>query len=1849
MSAMRQNFSATRPACRAAGGVSRALSRFAGAARFFVGVASAHKKALQLAALCLLSPALWAATPAGTTLTSTASANYLLGGAANLKTASASVITDVTIRFMAANASGTPTPVGDSVCGSGSSTTGPFDLDGGIPAAQTALIEQSSYSRGQTIYLEVGDLVANYDPLVAETVAVTVTGDVPVDNEVLMLTETGVNTGIFVGAIKSQRTGGTNYNCVLSTSIHTELNALYVRDTSGSHSAAAAAAAAASALVDPIGTVYDSNNGLPVDGAVVTLLNADTGLPATVYCDDIAMGTAPNPYVTGGKYTQCGGLDQGTGKYWFPKIGAGNYALRVQPPSGYIFPSVNTAPVIIAGGLNGAGPNSSYGATFTVAAGAALITLNVPVDTSAKDLRIIKTAGKALVGEGEYVPYTLTITNNDTLAAVGTVAPGVQIADRLPQGFRYRAGSARLNGATLADPTISPDGRTLTFTLGSIAAGVTVTLKYVANVTSGAQIGKAENVATSANAITSNTARASVMVREDLMRARAILMGRVIIGSCDDKTDNDKDGLQNARIMLEDGTYILTDKEGRWHAENIRPGTHVVQLDSDSLSEDYEVMTCDKNTRFAGRNYSQFVNVQGGSLWRADFHVQKKVAKEMRLTQHLTAQRDGGRVHIKLHVRGDGDVRRVSSTLLLPEGVQYVAGSMLQDGKASEALEQGDGILILRLDAQDGAWEHSFTLDLDAAADTPLKLAALARFNAPTSNQGINLPRAALTLEGAAAAAESFAVIPPPVPHHESANFPGAQDRSVRDVRTGGDAVAQPVGADSRDLLVEQLPYDAIWLAAAQPGTEWLHPQPSFLPALPTIKAAVKLAPGQHAALWLNGEQVSPLYYDGAETNAANTVSLATWRGIHIKDGDNRLEMIVKDAGGAEVMRESRNIHYAVTPDRVEVVPEHSRLVADGKTRPIIALRFYDKEGYKMRRGVNGEFQINSPYEAMNRIEADQRDPLGGKINGMPRYEIGTDGIALVELVPTTQSGEAVMSFTFSSDHKQEVRTWLEAGQRDWVLVGIGQGTLAYKQLSGNVGALQEAGADSQLFDGDRLAFYAKGTVKGEYLLTMAYDSAKRQGDGGSSLAGLQQSINPNQYYTLYADAAQPYFDAASASKLYLKIERKQFYALFGDYNTGLTVTEFSRYSRSVNGVKSEYHGEKFGYNAFATSTAQAYIKDEIQGDGTSGLYRFSRKNIVENSDKIRIETRDRFQTHALVSSKTLARYLDYDIDYNNGTIFFKEPVYARDSSFNPTYIVAEYESADPLDKNLTAGGRVSYKPAATLETGLTLIRDGTQGASGNLGGVDATWQVNEKTKVQAELATSTRDLSGLALDGSAWKAELTRHEEGMDAKVYVREQQSGFGLGQQNGSETGTRKIGGDVRMKVSETAEGQAQVYHQETVGVNATRRDLLEARMNHKHDALNTFYGARYTADTDNLGIKASGAQAMAGAGYTFAEKLTLRASGETGLGGTSDTEYLDRINMGADYKLTEQTKLFVEQEYARGKNLAADTARAGIVTQPWTGAAMSASLGSQNSLDSGRLYANLGMTQKWQINEFWQADAGIDRAQTLRNNGTLPLNPGATPAFGTQTGDYTATGLGANYNDKIWGANGHIERRISATSEKINLLLGAQHNLDSGRVFASGFSYSDEQSTIGLARDFNLRLSYASRPWDSAWVWLDRLDYYDERSDGAAGNSHVRKLVNNYNANWQYARDTQAALQYGSKYVLDDIDSDEYSGYTDLIGVEVRRDLGESWDMGAHTSLLHSWSAGNVSYGLGASLGYKFIENAWLVAGYNFRGFSDGDFGGASYRAQGPYLTLRMKIDQDTLKLNDKKGGLFARMP
>jgi hypothetical protein len=166
--------------------------------------------------------------------------------------------------------------------------------------------------------------------------------------------------------------------------------------------------------------------------------------------------------------------------------------------------------------------------------------------------------------------------------------------------------------------------------------------------------------------------------------------------------------------------------------------------------------------------------------------------------------------------------------------------------------------------------------------------------------------------------------------------------------------------------------------------------------------------------------------------------------------------------------------------------------------------------------------------------------------------------------------------------------------------------------------------------------------------------------------------------------------------------------------------------------------------------------------------------------------------------------------------------------------------------------------------------------------------------------------------------------------------------------------------------------------------------------------------------------------------------------------------------------------------------------------------------------------------------------------------------------------------------------------------------------------------------------DVRFSWAYRPVGKRWMLLDRLDLlYDERSVDA-GTDDSRRVVNNLNANWQLGERTQLGLQYGSRYARSTFDGVAYDGYSDLFGLDLRRDLNSRYDVGVHGTVLHSWDAQVAEYSVGVDLGVSIAKNVWVSFGYNLAGFDDRDFSAARYTDRGPFIKMRIKADQDTFK-------------
>ncbi|MEE4351165.1 MAG: hypothetical protein V2J26_13145 [Pacificimonas sp.] len=1061
------------------------------------------------------------------------------------------------------------------------------------------------------------------------------------------------------------------------------------------------------------------------------------------------------------------------------------------------------------------------------------------------------------------------------------------------------------------------------------------------------------------------------------------------------------------------------------------------------------------------------------------------------------------------------------------------------------------------------------------------------------------------------------------------------------------------------------------WLADSEPGTGLLFPEAGHNPRSPAQRVVVKHLPAQSVAITINGRESDPLAFDGKLGGPERGVSVSRWRGLPLVEGRNEIVATISNEDGSVADTLTREIWYTNQAVRAEIIEERSRLTADGRTRPRIAVRFTDARGNPVRSGAIGAFSIDSPYRPATALDRQQARQLAGLDRFQPTWRVeGDDGIAFIELEPTVQTGTALLRFTFETEEKsyeQRLETWLEPGEQPFVLVGYAAGTTGFNTLRDRRDALIDDSQATQFTDGE-VKLFAKGRVLGKWLVTLAIDSEREERRG--ERRRLLQQIDPNRYYTVYGDGSEQRFAAPTSDRLYLRIERDQFYAMYGDFETGLNQTELTRYNRTLTGAKAEYRGKNLSFNGFAADTGLRFRREEIQGNGLSGPYEIGARDLVLNSEKVVIEVRDRFRSNIIVSREEQTRFIDYTLDPASGTIRFKRPILSRDENLNSVFIVVDYETETSGEQRFNGGGRAALSTAdRSLEVGASFIRDDDETAETNLYGADARWRPEVNTEIRAEYARTDADARDFgSVSGKAWLVEAEHHGERIDASAYIREQDAAFGVGQLNAAEIGTRKMGADAQARVTDRIALRGQATREEAL-VGSARREALFAEAEYRTGGTRVAAGLRTVADTGVDG-GARGSDLVTLAGSQQVGRLTVEGSAELALGGKDDSvDYPSRYRAGLRYALKPGVDLVASHEIADGGSVEASNTRVGVDLQPWAGADLGATLGQEQIRENGnRSFANLGLRQNILLGERWGLDVTFEANRTLSGG----LDPGAVTnvfqpvasggflggAPGTISEDFWAATVGGTYRTETLSWTGRVEHRDGDRDSRTGFTTSILRQTKAGIALAGQATLFKTDTARGEGTSAALSVSGAYRPLGSRWAILDRLEFdLEDVSSGqlpgpfagagarfGADGGKSRRIVNNLAVNYMSGAWTgragevregraQASLYWGAKYVFDRYQDEDYEGFAQAVALDARFDLTESVDLGLAASVRHVASGPDtISYSVGPNVGLSPIDNAWLSVGYNIAGYHDEDFSEARYTRDGPYVTFRLKLDQ-----------------
>jgi uncharacterized repeat protein (TIGR01451 family) len=1647
--------------------------------------------------------------------------------------------------------------------------------------ASNAFSRQASQSSpGRPLFVQVDAAVCNADPLTIGTVTVTLVSLLTGDTEAFTAVETGVNTGIF-RILPDVPTADGSLRIVASGDGVLEVLRNDTVTASVSGCGGVAVAVSTFLLVDPSGVVYDSKTNKPVAGVTVQLIdvtgagNGGTpGGPAVVFKAD---GVTPAPSVV---------VTAADGVFEFPLVLSSTYRLSITPPGGYTFPSTLPAALQPTGRL--IDTPGSYGGTFAV--DTKPVRFDIPLDPgSSGGLFIQKTANKTTAEVGDFVDYAIKFNNVGASALAATV-----VSDRLPAGFAYVKGSARMNGTTLADPA-GGSGPQLQFAVGSIAAGAQPILSYRLRVGVGSQGGDGVNTAQAASgSVRSNSSSAKVQVVGGVFSEKAYVIGKVFADcSRNGIQDADEPGIGGVRIYLEDGTYVVTDEEGKYSFYGLTPRTHVAKIDVTTLPAGATLRILGNRNAFdAG---SRFLDLTNGELHKADFAIDQCTPD---IREQIAARR---------------------KALTNPSEVVQAAGTLLQATRPTAAVDgrtlPAAGAMGLPGAGQNNAAGNTSNLpgmSVAGAATGGMPLGAVGDPGGPYAPNAQGLPKPIFAPGSPLAAPAQPRVLPV-----AEAPAPLAELEDLLPELTGETAF---IG-----LVDEQV------MASAQ------------------TRVRVKGPLGAVFELTVNGQPIPATQVGKKSSLEKNRVVAWEYIGVNLTAGRNTLSVRAIDSFGNARGTQQITVRAPGALAKIDIAAPQ-QLVADGATAVAVTVALSDAHGLAVT--ARTQVTLQSSLGQWQTPDLDTRQPgtqvfVEGGEGSFLLLPPAQPGKAEIQIVGGTVKASAALEFT------PNLRPMIAAGIVEGVinLRSLNPSALQPSQ-SGDVFERQIRSTSRSLSGGKgeaaaRTALFLKGKVLGSSLLTLSYDSDK------PSDTALFRDIQPNQFYPVYGDSSARGFDAQSTGKLYVMLQNGSNYALIGDFSTQTdnAARQLTQNSRALNGAKGRYQQGPVTAEGFASRTSTTQLVQEFRANGTSGPFRLNINGVV-NSQQVQILTRSRNQASVIVNDTPLTQFSDYEIEPFSGQLLLKNPVPSVDADLNPIFVRVSYsvDMGGPTHTVAGADVRLQVTPGITL--GASTLQDKDPANRQSLSGVNLTARLGEKTVVTGEIARSTTDLQG---SGDGRRVELRHEDPALQARVWGAQTSAGF-YNPNSVQSAGQSEYGAKIGYVLDEKNRLVSEALRTENAitGAAQTGAELkLERSLpgNAKVEVGVRYISANAAATLSGPALPGSSVPlvppvaAVAALGQKPTEEVdttTARVKVTVPVPGVEQADVYGlaeyaidgsdgrNLGIGGNYALNATTRAYARHDfinslqgpYTLNAGVSKYTTVAGINTSLSDSTQVFNEYRMGDSIDGRGSEAALGLRRLWRM------DNGIGLSASLQR---------IKPLSGVTIEDSSAVTVGVDYTAAAsWKASGQVQWQDSTTSSSW-LVTGALANkLNENWTLLNRGLYSEQvnRGVSGGTREYvTAQSGVAYRPVDNnVWNALARVEYKKDADTtlGPGLSRHESGLTFATHLNVQPTRDWLTSARYAAKWGSDESNGLSSRSFTQLLGGRSTKDLNANWDVSVQAYRM--WGDGAAETAVGVEVGYLAWKNTWVSVGYNFKGFRAPDLAGDAYTQRGLYMRVRFKFDE-----------------
>jgi uncharacterized repeat protein (TIGR01451 family) len=1433
---------------------------------------------------------------------------------------------------------------------------------------------------------------------------------------------------------------------------------------------------------------------------------------------------------------------------------------------------------------------------------------------------------------GDVLSCIITVEN----IADGTPVDSVVVIEHMSPGLGFAGGDLR--------PEAS--GNTLTWNIGRLEPGDRREIVFRARVKAGQEWGVLLNtawvygVSELGESTADGPSYASIKIVEGAFTRRGIIMGGVFEDSDGDGTwGSGEFGIAGASVYVEDGTYAVTDSAGLYSIPGVEEGTHVVRVDPSSIP----------GTLAPGRgDYFALGSSEGRLIFMAP---------------------SGNRVvHFPL-------VRRESGSEGVPEdeaGLQRAAGETGgSEGRATgnEAFHPaptalaspprengsgGEGLLVEGTgpvgESIAGVVETDSAESFDAITipgshfkegssyleEIPItKIAALSLWirehpgwkvfiAGHTDSLPISTPEFPSNFELSVARARSvFQLLRMNGIPEDRMDYMGYGPR--RPVATNGTEKGRkrnrrveieavpPEGYEDGDPSLAALldrPDTTAYSLADDAGicADIVRPEEGrVFHTRGEIDVEIVSPLGSEIELYLNNVPV------GAERIGQKRIDIRAgtleyiFYGVRIREGKNDILVVCREHGG------DRNtcIRHVYLAGRTEdIVAELGRVTspADGRTSPEIVFLVNDAHGLPVRDGLFAT--VTGPKDLVGGIDV---NPHQAGVQA-----VTTNGRIILKLPPSKDSRRERIHVTLEGKSSACLVQYTSP-LHDWFLFGYGEGTLGYGSITGTgeTHRSRERYNDG-LFAEGRIAFYGQGKIANGNLLTAAVNTRPLRDDM------LFRRIEPEKYYPIYGDASELRFNAASRSGTYLRLDNRRYWAMLGDFQTELRETEFTRYHRSFNGLQGESRFDRIGARAFVTRTDQVTYQEEMAAEGTSGFYFLSHYPLIENSEKIRIEVRDRYRPERILRVDNKQTGRDYDINYMDGSILFKEPVPATDENFNPVTIVASYECKNSGEEYFIYGLRTSVEVTDSLSAGVTAIleEEGVENAS--LVGVDLKGSVCRGLEVVGEYAHSEKFLLG---GGDAFKIELRGREgDAVTWGTYYREIDLNFFNPSFSGGKTelGSTKYGGELDWRVNRGFAFRTSGYRRDLSERNEKKSYIDLAGRYHTGllDGKIGVAGASYsdTREGDHAAV-------LLLTGLSFdRERTSASIEWDQIISGEEVQEYPNRIEARVSRRISRYIKVVLREEYRTGSR---------------TGTRHLTQLGLESTVTE-----NLHIFSRYRLEgamsgERGQATIGLKNEFKLSPDLTATLSAEKLATVsGSANDDFLSLAGGGMYTpaQKDYRLKGDYEIRLENDRRKHLAGIAGLKRMSrewSGLVKGDLWFCDEKIEANRVKGSSTIGVSLRPRGLGSV-TFLSLVKTSYEKNSPAHPDGVDRELLASFEANYPVGGIWELEGKVAARWVENTFNSHTASASTYLLQGQLIRVIGNRWDIGLVARIVRQCETETTRYGGGIEVGRLLVENLWLGVGYDFGGHEDGDAPVNDFESRGFHVRMRLKFSERLLE-------------